>query len=386
MTLPPYWKIRREWLRFGRTLKSAPRVTWTYLFNTLYYDLILSRKRIGYDGHLPWTDRIAIFVIFPSQGLLETHLDTVRHLAQNGYTAVVVSNLPLSKTDREQLLEACSCYIERPNFGYDFGAYRDGVLSIQGRLDQLKRLVLINDSAWYPLPGKRNWVREAEDMGHDLVGATSNYGRPRRKSADIMEMELDHSLDHRNFHFASYALSFGPDVITHAQFLAYWKKLRLDNDKKRVVRRGEIGLSQWILRNGFSHKCMFETNELENTLNTLSDERLEALVQNIILLEHERAMSVKKGLLETPPAPQDRRSVYTRFILAATSLQGASYALADLLITEKEFPFLKKSPLRLSRDGADATLRILAKEPKPDLEVITQEALAIYAASSPSEN
>ena len=173
-------------------------------------------------------------------------MDTLRHIAENGYAAVVVSNQPLAKADRDKVLGLCADYIERPNFGYDFGAYRDGVLSIHERLASLKRLVLINDSAWYPLPGKRNWIQEAEEMGHDLVGAVSHYGTPRADPEHFMDIDWRYSSTHKNFHYASFALSFGPRLLRDAQFYRFWRKLRMDNDKKN----GLCDAAKLRLRNG----------------------------------------------------------------------------------------------------------------------------------------
>ncbi|MFL4469680.1 rhamnan synthesis F family protein [Tateyamaria armeniaca] len=370
--------MKREIFRIGRSIKAAPVTAATFLFSTIYYDRVLSRKRRVWDGAQSWSDRVAVYVIYPSDGLLATHLTTLRHVAASGYATVVVSNLPLSDSDRQQVLDLCVSYIERPNFGYDFGAYRDGVLSVSDRFADLTRLALLNDSAWYPLPDKRNWLHAAEEMGHDLVGATSNYGTPRHDIADFMDIEWSYSVDHRNFHYGSFALSFGPKILKDPAFFSFWKRMRLDNNKKRVVRRGEIAMSQWVVQRGYTHQCIFDPATLETALDALSDDRLAELTNDIILPEHFRAIDAKHKVLEISPTDPERRTVFTKFILTCTSLQGASYALPDLTILEKDYPFLKKSPLRLSKDGADTTLRILAKMSGPDIDDIVAEAKAIY--------
>ena len=50
MKLPPLWKIKREVVRFGQQIKSAPRDVVMLLFSTPYYDLVLSRKRTNWTG------------------------------------------------------------------------------------------------------------------------------------------------------------------------------------------------------------------------------------------------------------------------------------------------------------------------------------------------
>ena len=120
-------------------------------------------------------------------------------------------------------------------------------------------------------------------------------------------------------------------------------------------------------------------SKLKIELASLSDDRLAQLASNVILPEHAKAVSIKRRLLETFRSQSDWRRTLTQFILTVTSLQGAGYFLADLLINEYDYPFLKKSPLRLSKDGADATMRILEGLPRPMVECILNEAKGIYA-------
>lgn len=376
--LPP-WKVKREVLRLGRQLLGLPRSVGTYLFSTIYYDLVLSRKRATWPGQKPWTKRVVVFVIFPTKGLQDSHLNTLRHCVENGYAPVVVSNVAMPQADRDRVLAMCASYIERPNFGYDFGAYRDGVLHVVDRRPDLVRLALLNDSVWYPLPGKRNWMIEAEEMGHDLVGAISNYGTPRLPLEHYLDIEWSYHSSHKNFHYASFALSFGPKILGDPGFRVFWQKFRMDNDKKRVVRRGEIGLTQWVLQQGFSHAGLFDPGTLDKRLDALSDERLTELTRNLILPEDPKGAKLKYQLLSAHANQPDRRQVFTKYILTETSLQGAGYVLADLMINDHDYPFLKKSPLRLNKDGADITLRLLADLPRPAIDSTIDEAKAIYA-------
>lgn len=71
--------------------------------------------------------RVAVYVIFPRTGFEETHFLAVRALARAGYAPFIVSNAPLSPTDRDRLLPEVWRYLECPNFGYDFGAYRAAI-------------------------------------------------------------------------------------------------------------------------------------------------------------------------------------------------------------------------------------------------------------------
>ncbi|WP_159089230.1 rhamnan synthesis F family protein [Tateyamaria sp. Alg231-49] len=363
MTFPPAWKIKRELFRFFRTLRDVPRTLIWYLFATPYYEFRIAKGRKTWQGKQTLTDRIVVLVIYPSHGLPESTRLMMQHIHDSGYSMVVVSNLPLPPTHRETVLNLCATYIERPNFGYDFGAYRDGMLYVTEHAKNVHRLALLNDSAWYPLPEGYNWLKQAEDMGPDLVGAISNYGVPRIKPEMFQDVEWTYSTKHRNFHYCSFALSFGPAIYNNPKFTQFWKGFAMDNNKARVVRRGEIGLTQWVIKSGYSHDCTCNPQILATTLDGLSDDRLDGLAHNLIFPEHPRGMDKKMEVLRIPREDPEWRVTLKRLVFMAASTQGMSYALADLNINELRFPFLKKSPLRLSRDGSDVSLRLIQDLP-----------------------
>lgn len=350
-----------------------------YLFATPVYDRWIARQRTITQGKQGFSDRVVVLVIYPSDGLLDSHIMTLKHIAENGYCTLLVSNLDLSKAERDRISPYCWHYIERPNFGYDFGGYRDGVLFLQKEpgLGALKRLVLMNDSAWYPLPETKSWLHEAEKNGSDLVGAVSNYGTPRIDWKYFKDLTWDYSTTHRSFHYCSFALSFGPNILQSPDFAKFWQNFRLDNDKKRVVRRGEIGATQWVIKHGFTHIGTCNPGELANVLAGLDDMRLERLVRNLIFPEDPKAVDLKQQLLAIPRSDPAWRHTMTSFVLVAASRQGTSYALADLTTKELGFQFLKKSPVWLNKDASDITIRLAAELHGAAGQIILQEIHAL---------
>jgi len=370
----PLWKVKRELVRLVLQIGGLPRRLIWYYGATPFYDRILSKQRQSWVGEQEASSKMAVMVIYPTDGLLDSHALTLRHLAENGYASVVVSNLPLSSDDRDRVLTHCAHYIERPNFGYDFGAYRDGVLSISDKLPDLDRLVLTNDSAWYPLPNTSNWLREAEKLNVDLAGAVSNYGTPRSNHASFRTLRWAYSTDHPNFHYCSFALSFGLNILKSNAFRRFWSDFQMDNDKSRVVRRGEIGLTRWVIRNGFTHDCTCKPETLPDVLENLTDDRLRQVVQRTIFPEYPLGQAAKKSVLDVPFDDPEWRPLATRYVLMAATVQGTSYALPELTTKEMRFPFLKKSPLRLSRAGSDISLDIIAEIPGRTGKIVLQEA------------
>lgn len=103
---------------------------------------------------------------------------------EKGYAPFVVSNLPLPEVERGRLLPSVWRYIERSNFGYDFGGFRDAVLELASDLPRMERLFFLNDSTWSPLPGGQDWLDAVESLGVDFAGAATNYGTPLRRAVN----------------------------------------------------------------------------------------------------------------------------------------------------------------------------------------------------------
>ncbi|WP_299164819.1 rhamnan synthesis F family protein [uncultured Tateyamaria sp.] len=339
----PFWKIQRELSRFGRQLAAAPGNIWRYWTERPFYDMVTARQIRVSDGGIPPSDNVALFLIFPADGILKSHLHSLRWLTDNGYAPLVISNVPLTDTDRATLHDHAWRILERPNVGYDFGGYRDGILSLADRLPSLKRLVIVNDSAWFPMPGTDGWLSEAETSGYDVVSASFHWGIARVDTEDFRDIRWEFSTDDRNFHYGSFALSVGANVLRDPAFLGFWKRYRLTGDKSKTVRRGETGFSQWILRSGYSHTATLDLTTLDTDLAAMPDDQVIDLAQNLILHE-DMLMRGKKLEVLAGPDGRDPKTLIP-LILTSIARQGVSYALPHHIIRAKGYPFLKKSPL-----------------------------------------
>lgn len=363
------WKLQRELLRLGKQIREIPEDLINYFFATRRYDRTRLDQIRMFEGELPKSDRIAIFLIFPKTGLLQSHLQTIEYFRSKGYATLVVSNLPLSESDRNRLAENSWKIMERPNFGYDFGGYRDGILSLIEDLPHLERLVLINDSVWFPLPGSRDWLNDVEALDVDFAGAASHYGSPRFEVDDFRSTKWSYSTNHRDFHICSFAICLRPNVLRASSFRSFWINLRLANKKKPTVRRGEIGFTRWALKKSFSVGTTMSMKNLDHELATIEAPRLRELAEKLIMFELPKLFQLCQKLTQNPTTP---REDLEKLILLTISRQGSSYALAAYAIKEKKFPFLKKSPVRIDPRAKEITLRIL--EEIKGSETIVEEA------------
>ncbi|MEM9585612.1 MAG: rhamnan synthesis F family protein [Pseudomonadota bacterium] len=371
MPRPPLWKIKRELKRLLTQPLQWPADTLSYLFGASYYDFYLARKRITKRGIQPASAQHAVYLIFPEKGLLPSHIRSLRYLVGKGVSTTVVSNFPMSEEDRAQVLALCHTYIERPNFGYDFGGYRDGVLSLESGAGKLDRLILLNDSVWFPVEDSRDWLADVDALGVDFSAAASHYGFPRVDPEAFRSIQFEYSSDRNSFHYCSFAISFSRKVIEHPTFFQFWKRFPLTNKKKRTVRRGEIGLTAWALKHNFSHAETSGINQLKNRLDQYDSAQLKEIAQSMIILG-DNAMKQIKADTVTQPC-QMSSSEWKKLILTIVARQGASYALAHYNVIEQDYFFLKKSPVRLDPEAAAVTLQILDKLDTPAAREIKQE-------------
>ncbi len=372
--MPPLWKIKRELWRI-----FEPSVFWlgevfAAIINARLYDVTLARKCRVILGHQPDKPRKAIYLIFPSFGLLPSHVRTLNYLVSKGLSVTVVSNLSLSQADEDEIKNHCHRYIERPNYGYDFGGYRDGVLHLKDELPMAEQLVLLNDSVWFPIHPEGDWLANVDDLKVDFAGAVSQGGFPKPRPPDYFVSNEEYVYDHKrkNFHYGSFALSIGPRILKDKRFIKFWKRYALTSDKSATIARGETGLTTWVIKNGFSHGDAIDVRSLPDCLAKMTDERLREVAAKLVMPNQPKLKQKVDELLAKDPKTSRERIM--NIILAGAARQGASYALVAMFGQELDHAFLKKSPIWLDEPGSDATIAVLRALNTPAAREALQEA------------
>jgi len=357
--IPDRRKLRREFDRVLRQLAAVPAVVGEYLLATRRHDRDMRPAQVRTAGAVARTDKAAVYVVFPRHGVRAGHAESLRYIASRGYSPVTVSNLPLDPADRTALAELSTVLIERSNFGYDFGAYREGVLSLADDLPRLRRLVLLNDSCWFPLPGSRDWLTLAEESGLDYAGAASNYAIDPPDVARFESIEWRQDKRRRSFHYCSFAISLSSALISDPDFLRFWRGFRLSDVKSRTVRRGEIGLTQWAIRRGHRHGSVFDVDHLDRDLARLDDAALRRHVSQVIIPEHTVLRDMFATILADDLAGKVPRRTLEKLFLMAVARQGMAYTIPAYLHETAGYPFLKKSPVRLDTVARQKTIRFV---------------------------
>lgn len=373
-----FWKLKREARRFWQQLLKAPGNLRDDLFKNKEFE---ERHASGIkvtEGVHSLSSEVAIYLIFPSNGLVQSHLATLQQMVDESIAPFVISNVPLSEADRETLAEHAWLIMERPNIGYDFGGYRDGVLFLRDNLPELQRLYLLNDSAWL-IDAPQSWFQQVRALDVDFCGATSNFSIKRVAVEKFRDVVWIPTPDHRNHHYASYALAFGAKVLQDTFFMLFWQRYKLSDDKKRVVRRGEIGISQSVFSRGFSHATTCPVLGLDQEIAALDDHDLDRVARLLILAGDPKLTELRRSVLETDATSKQGRQDRICLILTAVARKAMGYVLPAYTIPKRGFQFLKKSPTWLSREGSDATLAVLETLDGPLAQIAIEEARALRA-------
>lgn len=369
------WKIRREAGRLARHAVELPIELARKVYFRRWYDLVTSKAVRRTAGSVDDAPEMAVYVIYPSLGVQASHILALDEMLAQGIAPLVVSNLPLSEDERALLAARSTMILERPNVGYDFGGYRDGILELAPKLGGLDRLWILNDSCWM-VPQPTSWFEDARRMGVDFVGAASNYGLPRPPVDRLQDVAWTYSASHRNYHHASFALGIAQAVLRDPSFLRFWSKLDIRDSKKRTVRRGEIGLTQWAIAHAFSHASTSREDRLHASLQDQDDAALDRIAAEIVVPEDPRLWQLRDSAFRHDRNRPEGRIDRLNYVLTAAARQGSAYALAGYNL-DRGFQFLKKSPMWLSEHSARTMTTIMGRIEGTAGDVIRAEAARV---------
>ena len=206
-------------------------------------------------------EKILLIALYEKGGLRPDILNLLETAKSAGLYVVAVNTLKVLQPD--SLKDRIDCYIERPNFGRDFGSYQTGFLHIfkQSWETQCPRLLMLNDSLFYSKQNLAVFLEQMTNTDIEVLGATENH-------------EIEH-------HLGSFCISFHVSILRNKLFKNFWKRYRNTDVRPKVIKRGEMKLSKTLrscVRSPDQFQALFDLNWLaehisnhEELLNSLSD-------------------------------------------------------------------------------------------------------------------
>ncbi len=330
--MPPRWKIRREILRIAEQARCLIGEVYEPFLKFLY-----DRKRASiieiFDGPVAFShERVAVFLIYQPSGIPESVFSTCHYLVQSGYSPLIVCNSPLTSADRARLLETSWKCMFRPNYGYDFGGYRDAVWLLNKLNISPQFLLFLNDSIWFPIASNATVLEEMETSQAEYVGALENTIGKRKL--------------HLGFYYPSYLFMIKGRVFRSKEFQEFWETYPVSSIKRKVILRGEIRLSKILITSRFLSASIFPGKLYSDTICQLDSKSLkDVLTCSVCTNEH--MSNEKMRLIDSYKDSQYWSDECQEFLSINCNNFGAFPFLPVFSIEKLGVPFFKK--LRIQR-------------------------------------
>lgn len=172
--------------------------------------------------------RIMLLALYEKSTLRPDVIRLLQTAKAAGLYVLAVNTLKLR--DPAALRDLVDCYIERPNFGRDFGSYKTGFLHLyaNGWDKSCPRLLMVNDSVYFSKERLPKFIDDMMSPEAEVLGSTENY-------------EVD-------YHLGSFCIAMADVILRHTRFRRFWQRYRLTDVRPTVIRRGEQRLSRTLRR------------------------------------------------------------------------------------------------------------------------------------------
>ncbi len=201
------------------------------------------------EGDMTLGSKVCVFVHWDGAGDVRDHvLHHVRSLAQSGMSIVFVTNSGfLQPAAMAKLQQVCAGVLIRANVGYDFGAWREGFEVLQLPRANTEMVVMANDSVYGPIHPIDELLSVVDFDQADVWGCTESW--------------------QTRYHLQSYLIAISPRVVASETWRKFWSTVRPTWSKIWLVRLYEIGLTQALLKAGFTCRAIWPYRSLINDLD-----------------------------------------------------------------------------------------------------------------------
>jgi len=177
-------------------------------------------------SHFDYEDKVDDYVFYSLQAL-----------KQCGFEIIFISTCQqIDKSDVDKLSSLCCVVIVRENFGLDFGGWAH-VINRYPQILNAENLTIANDSVYGPLGDLSLFISRMNEEGYDFWGMTESY-----------QIEP---------HIQSYYINFTKNVLQSSVFQSFWASYKHVKDKKKLIVKYEVSLTQILFKAGFSYGSVF---------------------------------------------------------------------------------------------------------------------------------
>lgn len=195
--------------------------------------------------------RAVIFAHYDKDGLISDYvLYYLKELKKVSDEIIFVSCRNINEKDKLEV----SHIIDEYHDEYDFGSYKRGFLYLQDRLDEFDEIVFANDSCYGPFYPLEKVFEKMANKDCDFWGITQN------------QFGID-NFHIKRPHVQSYFITFKKQIFTQNFFIDFIKSIKHEEDKKLIISKYEIGLTEFLVMHGFTYKTLIDCYQKINNIS-----------------------------------------------------------------------------------------------------------------------
>ncbi len=193
--------------------------------------------------------KVLLLALYEKTELRNDVLSLLSEAKAQGVFIIAVNTLCLSEENyRKDLIDV---YIERDNYGRDFGSYKAGMNYFYKKHinEKCERFLLLNDSVFFSKKGIGNFLEQLFATKVDVLGATENR-------------EISH-------HLGSFCISICSSIVNNKKFITFWEEYKNTNVRPFVIKRGEFKLSKILkslARSENDFRALYDVNLFDKVL------------------------------------------------------------------------------------------------------------------------
>ena len=240
----------------SRFVRRVAEVLWETASAALLHRLVPEHPEIFEvsESHAPATHSLALYLHWSPDGRISGMVRRqVRLWREAGFACIFITNATPPAADWDAIAEDSVLRIRRANVGRDFGAWRDAAAIALQRFGTPRELLLTNDSVLGPFLPLSPLVDAWRVGGDGFFGLTESLGG--------------------GAHLQSYAL-LGRGAGAVSEMLGHLAGMKDGRSKWQLVQRGEIGLTQRMLRAGVPCWALFGQERLAALANAETRTRI----------------------------------------------------------------------------------------------------------------
>jgi len=206
---------------------------------TIYFNLLSIKGKIKWffsqkykvikSEDLQDKKNIVLFAMYQKDVFRRDVINLLKTLKENNIYVIGVNTQKIKKDSIGEIDKYFDVYINRYNYGRDFGSYKLGFQKIifQKLANRdFDRVLMINDSVFYSSKNLNFFVNEMLGSEFEVAGATENF-------------DVQH-------HLGSFCIKMDKKIIDNKKFKKFWNSYVVNDVRPNIIKKGELGLSKCL--------------------------------------------------------------------------------------------------------------------------------------------